>query len=210
MYASTSARSDRLGHRSVRRPCQPDSSQAAELIWEVENPFRLFKPTRSFALHETAFNGGARRAFGSAAGGHHLAHRAPTQRSRLQGCIDARPVRGDRRQALSAEPAGLGGPNRRRDLLREQRPLRGAIRHSCERKYSWGSEAKITCCRPRILSRFASDPSRLAARSGECIWSWQPRKPGAKAENQTDRPAPTSSPLRAFPLRSIAKIPVSR
>src|SRR5262252_7262410 len=32
-------------------PCQ-----AADLIWEVENPFRFFKPTRSFALHEAAFH----------------------------------------------------------------------------------------------------------------------------------------------------------
>ena len=32
------------------------SSQAADLIWEVENPFRFFKPTTSFALHEAAFN----------------------------------------------------------------------------------------------------------------------------------------------------------
>jgi hypothetical protein len=30
--------------------------QAADLIWEVENPFRFFKPTRSFALHEAAYN----------------------------------------------------------------------------------------------------------------------------------------------------------
>src|SRR5262245_34413081 len=29
---------------------------AADLIWEVESPFRFFKPTRSFALHEAAFN----------------------------------------------------------------------------------------------------------------------------------------------------------
>ena len=29
---------------------------AADLIWEVENPFRFFKPTKSFALHEAAFN----------------------------------------------------------------------------------------------------------------------------------------------------------
>ena len=29
---------------------------AADLVWEVENPFRFFKPTRSFALHEAAFN----------------------------------------------------------------------------------------------------------------------------------------------------------
>ena len=32
------------------------SSFAADLIWEVENPFRFFKPTKSFALHEAAFN----------------------------------------------------------------------------------------------------------------------------------------------------------
>src|SRR5271166_617870 len=32
------------------------SSHAADLVWDVENPFRFFKPTRSFALHETAFN----------------------------------------------------------------------------------------------------------------------------------------------------------
>ena len=33
-----------------------NSSFAADLIWEVENPFRFFKPTKSFALHEAAFN----------------------------------------------------------------------------------------------------------------------------------------------------------
>src|SRR5271165_1349692 len=32
------------------------SGQAADLIWQVENPFRFFKPTRSFALHEAAFH----------------------------------------------------------------------------------------------------------------------------------------------------------
>jgi hypothetical protein len=32
-----------------------NSSRAAGLIWEVESPFRLFKSTRAFALHETAF-----------------------------------------------------------------------------------------------------------------------------------------------------------
>jgi hypothetical protein len=32
------------------------SGQAADLVWEIENPFRFFKPTRSFALHEAAYN----------------------------------------------------------------------------------------------------------------------------------------------------------
>src|SRR5258708_1752817 len=30
--------------------------QAAELVWQVESPFRFFKSTHSFALHEAAFN----------------------------------------------------------------------------------------------------------------------------------------------------------
>src|SRR5215831_18547850 len=33
-----------------------NSSWAADLIWDVENPFRFFKPTQSFSLHEAAFN----------------------------------------------------------------------------------------------------------------------------------------------------------
>src|SRR5690242_12733300 len=33
-----------------------EAVRAADLIWEVENPFRFFKPSRAFALHETAFH----------------------------------------------------------------------------------------------------------------------------------------------------------
>src|SRR2546428_1520056 len=32
------------------------TSHATDLIWEVKSPFRFFKPTRAFALHEAAFN----------------------------------------------------------------------------------------------------------------------------------------------------------
>jgi len=28
---------------------------AADLVWEVESPFRFYKPTSSFALHEAAY-----------------------------------------------------------------------------------------------------------------------------------------------------------
>jgi hypothetical protein len=31
-------------------------AQAQDLQWQVENPFRFFKSTRSFALHEAAYN----------------------------------------------------------------------------------------------------------------------------------------------------------
>src|SRR4051812_49007370 len=32
------------------------SVQSADLVWQVANPFRFFKGTRSFAQHEAAFN----------------------------------------------------------------------------------------------------------------------------------------------------------
>jgi hypothetical protein len=31
------------------------SALASDLVWEVENPFRLFKTPQAFALHEAAF-----------------------------------------------------------------------------------------------------------------------------------------------------------
>src|SRR5882672_2007975 len=32
------------------------AASAADLVWQVENPFRFFKSTKSFALHEAVFN----------------------------------------------------------------------------------------------------------------------------------------------------------
>src|SRR5262249_3319777 len=33
-----------------------NTAKSADLVWQVENPFRFFKGTRSFAIHEAAFN----------------------------------------------------------------------------------------------------------------------------------------------------------
>ena len=94
------------------------TSQAADLIWEVESPFRFFKPTRAFALHEAAFN--AVRGDPSQPLPADIiwrTDRAGAQRSRLPRCFDARSLRSDRGQALSAKPPRLGGPDVGRDLL---------------------------------------------------------------------------------------------
>ena len=53
------------------------SGGASDLVWQVENPFRFFKTTHSFAMHEAAFR--AVRGNGDSAGQHRLAHRAQTQ-----------------------------------------------------------------------------------------------------------------------------------
>ena len=125
-------------------------TQAQDLQWQVENPFRFFKSTRSFALHEAAYN--AVRGNGEHAARRGLAHRAPAQRSRLPGLLVARPLRGDGGQALSAEPARLGGADARRHLLRPQfaaAPLHRAVR---ARPIPGARRAKTTCCPRRTRS----------------------------------------------------------
>ena len=54
----------------------------------------------------------------------------------------------------------------------------------CERKYSWGS-AKEDYVLPdahTVAIRIA--PEQLAGVTGDCIWTWQPRKAGGKAESK--------------------------
>ena len=84
----------------------------------------------------------------------------------------------------------------------------------CERKYSWGT-AKEDYVLPEahtVAIRIA--PEQLANVTGDCTWSWQPRKTGGKPEATRSRPrslpARTSSPSRACLTRRTAPIPASR
>ena len=57
----------------------------------------------------------------------------------------------------------------------------------CERKYSWGT-AKEDYVLPdahTVAIRIA--PEQLAGVTGDCTWTWQPRKAGGKAETKTHR-----------------------
>jgi hypothetical protein len=157
--------------------------QAAELVWQVENPFRFFKSTRSFALHEAAFN---------------AARGAPTgplpadivwrleRRLNDPDCKDAStpdrcaetagPRYAQSRLGWAAQTLG--------DTCYESdgRPRRYSP--VCERKYSWGS-AKEDYILPEahtVQIQIAAD--QLAGVTGDCLWSWQPRKPGGKADGK--------------------------
>src|SRR5262249_46457674 len=54
--ACVDTRARPLGPSLYSPPLPPVQVKPPDLIWEVESPFRFFKPTRAFALHETAFN----------------------------------------------------------------------------------------------------------------------------------------------------------
>ena len=164
------------------------SATAADLIWQVENPFRFFKGTRSFAMHEAAFN--AVRGNGALPADIDLAHRAQAQRSGLQGFLVARSLRRDRRPALPAEPARLGRADAQRQLLRGERqaaPLFADLRAQVFLGHGEGG------LRPaRGAHRHHPDRAeQLAGVTGDCAWTWQPRKPAARSRPRRS-PARTS------------------
>src|SRR5215475_11183935 len=159
------------------------TSQAADLIWEVESPFRFFKPTRAFALHEAAFN--AVRGDASAPLPANIIWR--TERALNDpDCKDASTP--DRCAATAGKRYQQSRLGWAAQTLGETcyesnaRPRRYAS--VCERKYSWGT-AKEDYVLPEahtVVVRIA--PEQLAGVSGDCVWAWQPRKAGGKSETR--------------------------
>ena len=159
------------------------SSQAADLIWEVENPFRFFKPTRSFALHEAAFN--AVRGDPSAPLPADIIWR--TERALNDpDCKDASTP--DRCAATAGKRYQQSRLGWAAQTLGETcyesngRPRRYSP--TCERRYSWGT-AKEDYVLPEahtVAIRIA--PEQLANVSGDCTWTWQARKAGGKAQSK--------------------------
>src|SRR5262249_13571885 len=94
-----------------------NTSHAADLIWEVESPFRFFKPTRAFALHEAAAAGVPQPPSAPARG---ETHRPPRRGPNRPGAPDPPappPRRGPRGQALPEKPPRRGGSDAGRALL---------------------------------------------------------------------------------------------
>jgi hypothetical protein len=160
-----------------------NSSFAADLIWEVENPFRFFKPTKSFALHEAAFN--AARGDPSAP----LPADIIWRTERALNDPDCRDASSPDRCAATAgkryQQSRLGwAAQTLGETCYESngRPRRYSA--VCERKYSWGT-AKEDYVLPdahTVAIRIA--PEQLGGVTGDCIWSWQPRRAGGKAESK--------------------------
>ena len=156
---------------------------AADLIWEVENPFRFFKPTKSFALHEAAYN--AARGDPKAPMPNDVIWRTE-RRLNDPDCKD--PSHPDKCAATAGkryEQSRLGWAAQTVGETcydSNGRPRRYSA--VCERKYSWGS-AKEDYVLPEahtVAIRVA--PEQLAGVTGDCVWTWRPRKAGGKAESK--------------------------
>jgi hypothetical protein len=159
------------------------SSHAGDLIWEVESPFRFFKASRSFALHEAAFNA----VRGDPSGP--LPADIVWRIERALNDPDCRDASTPDRCAATAgrryQQSRLGwAAQTLGDTCYESngRPRRYPV--VCERKYSWGAarEDYVLPEAHTVVIRIA--PGLLAGVSGDCVWAWQPRRAGGKTETR--------------------------
>lgn len=159
------------------------SGHAADLIWQVENPFRFFKPTSSFALHEAAFNAVRGDPNGPLPADiiWRIERRLNDPDCKDTSTPDTCAATAGARYAQSR----LGWAAR---TLGETcyesngRPRRYSV--VCNRKYSWGTAKEDYVLPEAHTVAIQIAPEQLAGVTGDCLWTWQPRKPGGKAETK--------------------------
>lgn len=156
---------------------------AADLVWQVENPFRFFKPTRSFAMHEAAFN---------AVRGDPASPLPADIIWRTERRLNDPDCKDQSSPDKCLATAGKRWPESRlgwaaRTLPEtcyesDGHPRRYSI--MCERKYSWGSAKEDYVLPEAHTVQIAIAPDKLDGATGDCLWSWQPRKAGGKVETR--------------------------
>src|SRR6266850_5725792 len=145
------------------------SAMAQDLIWQVENPFRFFKSSRSFALHETAYNA----VRGNSALPTDIVWRTE-RRLNDPDCKDAsHPDKCAATAGKRYEQSRLGWAAQTvGETCYDSNGHPRRYQAVCERKYSWGT-AKEDYVLPEahtVAIRIA--PEQLAGVAGDCIWGW--------------------------------------
>ena len=158
------------------------TSDAADILWEVENPYRFFKRSSSFEVQEKAFN--AMRGVP----GQPLPTNILWKVERRLNDPDCKDLSTPDNCLATARPgferSRLGWAAQTVDLNcydRNARPRRYMV--MCDRQYSWGTakEDYILPDAHTVVMQIA--PEHLAtAGAGECVWTWQPKKAGLSAE----------------------------
>lgn len=175
-----------------------NTSQAQDLIWQVENPFRFFKSTRSFNLHEAAYN--------SVRGNGELPRDIVWRTERRLNDPDCRDSSSPDRCASTAgkryQQSRLGwAAQTLNDTCYDRNAHPRRYPTNCERVYSWGKarEDYVLPDAHTVNIRIAAE--RLEGVSGECTWMWRPRRDGGKLETKKQA---CSRPL------TIARVPYAQ
>ena len=160
-------------------------AQAADIEWEVNNPFRFYKVDSSFALHEKAF---------AEVRGDPNGPIPPDVIWRVErrlndpDCKDATsPAACAATKRAHYDQSRLGWaaktlPTACYDNVGRPRRYPG----QCDRKYSWGT-AKEDYVLPdaHTVHVWLSTALRAEAGGGQCAWSWQPHAAGGRAGQRT-------------------------
>ena len=116
----------------------PTPSFAADINWEVQSPFRFFKKTGAFTLHEKAFEAARGKADSPLPG--NIVWRTE-RRLNDPDCADkSSPARCQATARKGFERSRLGWAAQTLDSVcyeRTSRPFRYPV--TCDRQYSWGT-----------------------------------------------------------------------
>ena len=187
-------------------------SKSADLVWQVENPFRFFKRSASFDAARKSLRRGARRRERAVARQDHLEDRTAPQRSGLQGLHDPAGLRQHGARPLRDQPAGLGGADGRLHVLRPQcpaAPLHDDLRPAV---FLGHREGRLCASRgPYGRSCRSRRKCSLEFRPATAPGSGRRAGPASRAR-PASRPARTSSSSSACRIRTTAtrRAPPSR
>jgi hypothetical protein len=156
---------------------------AAELVWQVENPFRFFKATREFSLHEAAFNAVRGNP------GDPLPADIVWRTERRLNDPDCKDSSTPDKCAASAgkrwEQSRLGwAAQTLGQTCYDSDGLPHRYLSTCDRKYSWGSAKEDYVLPEAHTVNLHIAPEHMAGLTGDCVWTWQPRKAGGRAETR--------------------------
>ena len=176
------------------------SALAADLVWEVENPFRLFKTPQAFALHEAAFK----------------AVRGDITKPLPADIIwrtERRLNDPDCKDRSSPDACGAtAGPRFEQSRLGWAAQTITSVCYetggnprrypgTCDRKYSWGTAKEDYILPEAHTVQIGLSPERLVeAGEGDCQWQWQPHTATGKSETRK---------LKCKSKLTIARVPYS-
>jgi hypothetical protein len=166
---------------SLTTALQLSPAFAADLVWEVQNPFRFFKKPAAFNLHEKAFE--AARGNADSPLPANIVWRTE-RRLNDPDCSDKSvPSRCQATARKGFERSRLGWASQTLDMAcyeRNSRPFRYPA--VCDRQYSWGTAKEDYILPDAHTVEVTLSKEHLAeAATGECAWSFQSRA-GGKTE----------------------------
>jgi hypothetical protein len=164
--------------------CGGQMAAASDLVWEVESPFRLFKPSTSYALHENAFR--QVRGDPSSPLPSDVVWRTE-RRLNDPDCKDSStPERCAATRRARYEQSRLGwAAQTLNSVCYESHSVPRQYPAQCERKYSWGTAKEDYILPEAHTVNIGLSPERLAeAGMGECVWSWRPRSAAGRTETR--------------------------